>query len=183
MIYVFLADGFEEIEAITPIDMLRRAGKDVVTVAVSDRDNNIITGSHGIGFVCDTHISKTVTDGLEAVILPGGKAGTQNLTENSTVASLARFCNEKGLIVAAICAAPSVLGGLGILDGHKAVCYPGWEEKLTGAEILESAAVTDGNIITARGAGASLEFSYELIKAFCGAEKADEIARSIIWKR
>ena len=183
MIYVFLADGFEEVEAITPIDLLRRAGLDVVTAAVSDRNDNIITGSHGIPFVCDIHIRDAVTEGLEAVILPGGKAGTARLTEDSAVASLVRFCFDNGRIIGAICAAPSVIGGMGLLKGKTAVCYPGWEDKLIGAKIADVPAVTDGNIITARGAGASLEFSYELIKKFCGIDKAEEIARSIVWSR
>ncbi|MBQ5311170.1 MAG: DJ-1/PfpI family protein [Oscillospiraceae bacterium] len=183
MIYVFLADGFEEVEAVTPIDLLRRAGLDVVTAAVSDRDDNTITGSHGIQCVCDIHIRDAVYDGLEGVILPGGKAGTANLTASDKVAEFVRFTDANGLVTAAICAAPSVIGGLGLLEGKRAVCYPGWEDKLTGAEICDIPAVTDGNTITARGAGASLEFSYELIRKFCGEAKADEIARSIVWSR
>lgn len=183
MIYIFLADGFEETEAITPTDLLKRAGKEVITVAVSGRADKIITGSHGITFVCDIHIDECITDGLEAVILPGGKVGTDNLAADSRVAELVRYCSGNGLIIGAICAAPSVLGGLGVLNGRKAVCYPGFESKLTGATVMDVPAVTDGNIITARGAGASLEFSYELIYAFCGKEKADDISRSIIWSR
>ena len=176
MIYVFLADGFEEIEAITPIDLLKRAGFDVVTVGVTGKT---VTGSHSIPVICDIHIDDISTDGLEAVILPGGKRGTENLAGSLEVADILKYCYENDILIGAICAAPSVLGKMGILKGKKAVCYPGFENALEGAQVLSDPAVTDGKTVTARGAGASLEFSYELIRAL-GAD-ADKIAGQIVW--
>ncbi|MBR4225035.1 MAG: DJ-1/PfpI family protein [Oscillospiraceae bacterium] len=181
MIYIFLANGFEEIEAITPIDLLRRAGKKVVTCAVGDEIT--ILGSHAVPFVCDMLAKDCVNKDLEGVILPGGKVGTMNLMNDVMVRRMVTFCYESDLVIGAICAAPSILGRMGILEEKKAVCYPGFEDKLVGAEVLDVPAVTDGKIITARGAGAALEFSYELISAFCGKEKADEIAQGIVWNR
>lgn len=181
MIYVFLAPGFEETEAITPIDMLIRAGKKVVTAAVGD--DITVKGSHGISFVCDIMAADCTTDGLEGVILPGGMPGTKNLAADQMVRRMVMFAYESGMLTAAICAAPSVLGRMGILEERKAVCYPGFEDQLAGAEVLDVPAVTDENVITARGAGAALEFSYEIITFLCGKDKADEISRSIIWNR
>lgn len=180
MIYALLADGFEETEAITPIDMLRRARCEVVTVGVTGKT---VTSSHGIPMVADITIDEVDVAAAQGVILPGGLKGTQNLDASEAVHALINTVAEKGGAVAAICAAPSVLGKMGLLRGRKAVCYPGFEEYLTGAVTPDEQAVTDGNIITAKGAGASLEFGYELIKYFKGAEKADEIASQIIWKR
>ncbi|MGN1105796.1 MAG: DJ-1 family glyoxalase III, partial [Huintestinicola sp.] len=155
MIYVFLAQGFEETEAITPIDMLRRCGKEVITVGVTGK---VVAGSHNIPVVCDITIDETVTEGLEMIVLPGGMPGTKNLAANARVAELIRYCFDRSILIGAICAAPSVLGEMGLLDGKKAVCYPGFEDALKGAEVLTVPAVRDGNIITARGAGAALEF-------------------------
>lgn len=178
MIYVFLAEGFEETEAVTPIDLLKRAGFEVVTVGVTGKT---VTGSHKIPFVCDITADEIDKDGLEGVILPGGMPGTKNLAASKAVTDTVKAAFEEGRLVGAICAAPSVLGRLGILNGRKAVCYPGFESALEGAEVLEVPAVTDGNVVTARGAGAALEFSYELIKALGG--NADKIADDIIWSR
>lgn len=180
MVYIFLAEGFEETEAVTPIDLLRRAGKEVVTVGVTGKT---VISSHGIPIVCDTELSQAVTEGLEMVILPGGKKGTDILNKCDRVKEIITYCVSNGIFVSAICAAPSVLGGMGLLNGKRAVCYPGFEDKLTGATICNSPAVKDGLFITGRGAGASLEFSYELVSALCGREKADETADSIVWKK
>ena len=180
MIYVFLANGFEETEAITPIDMLRRCGKKVITVGVTGK---VVTGSHNISVACDITIDETVTDGLEMIVLPGGMPGTKNLAANARVAELIRFCNDRNILIGAICAAPSVLGEMGLLDGKKAVCYPGFEDALKGAEVLTVPAVRDGNIITARGAGAALEFSYELISALIDNAAAEKLAGNIVWTK
>lgn len=180
MIYVFLAEGFEETEAVTPIDMLRRAGKEVVTVSVSGKT---VTGSHGIPVVCDITVNEAVKDGLEMIILPGGMPGTKNLEASAEVRSFIEYCRDNGLFIGAICAAPSVIGKMGLLEGKKSVCYPSFEEFLKGAEIPDVPAVRDGNIITARGAGAALEFSYELISVVCDADTAEKLAGSIVWNR
>lgn len=180
MIYVFLANGFEETEAITPIDMLRRCGKEVITVGVTGK---VVTGSHNIPVTCDITIDETVTEGLEMIVLPGGMPGTKNLAANSRVAELIRFCNDRNILIGAICAAPSILGEMGLLEGRKAVCYPGFENALKGAEVLTVPAVRDGNIITARGAGAALEFSYELISALIDNAAAEKLAGNIVWTK
>lgn len=179
MIYVFLAEGFEETEAITPIDMLRRCGKEVITVGVTGK---IVSGSHKIPVTCDITIDEVKTEGIEMIVLPGGMPGTKNLGADKRLAEIITYCNEKNIFIGAICAAPSVLGAMGLLNGKKAVCYPGFENALTGAEVLDVPAVRDGNIITARGAGAALEFSYELIYALIDKNTADKLAENIIWK-
>ncbi|WP_455528794.1 DJ-1 family glyoxalase III [Huintestinicola sp.] len=180
MIYVFLAQGFEETEAITPIDMLRRCGKEVITVGVTGKT---VTGAHNIPVTCNITIDETVTDGLEMIVLPGGMPGTKNLAADKRVNDLIAYANNNGLLIGAICAAPSILGGLGLLNGKKAVCYPGFENALKGADVLTVPAVRDGNIITARGAGAALEFSEELITALFDRKTAEELAGNIIWTK
>lgn len=180
MIYVFLANGFEETEAITPIDMLRRCGKEVITVGVTGKT---VTGSHNIPITCDITIDETVTEGLEMIVLPGGMPGTKYLAADKRVNELIAYSYENKLLIGAICAAPSILGGLGLLDGRKAVCYPGFETALRGAQVLAVPAVRDGNIITARGAGAALEFSEELISALIDRKTAEELAGNIVWTK
>lgn len=178
MVYVFLADGFEETEAVAPIDLLRRSGCEVVTVGVTGKT---ATSSHNIPMICDIELADTVTEGLEMIVLPGGKAGTDHLIASKRVEEITDYCVNNGIFIGAICAAPSVPGLRGLLNGKKAVCYPGFESKLHGAVIQNVPAVRDGIFITGRGAGASLEFSYELISALKGEEKAKEVAGSIVW--
>lgn len=180
MIYVFLAEGFEETEAVTPIDMLRRCGKEVITVGVTGKTVN---GSHNIPVVCDITMDEVKTDSIEMLVLPGGLGGTKNLSADKRLAELITDCNSKGIFIGAICAAPSILGKMGLLKGKNAVCYPGFEDALEGARVCDVPSVRDGNIITARGAGASLEFSYELISALISKEKAEELAGKIVWKK
>lgn len=180
MIYVFLAEGFEETEAITPIDMLRRCGKEVITVGVTGKT---VIGSHKIPVVCDITMDEVKTDNIEMLVLPGGLGGTKNLSADKKLAQLITECNDKGIFIGAICAAPSILGKMGLLKGKNAVCYPGFESALEGANVSDVPSVRDGNIITARGAGASLEFSYELISALISKETAEELAGKIVWKK
>lgn len=180
MIYIFLADGFEETEAITPIDYIRRCGLKALTVGIGAKT---ITGAHGISVECDITDSQTKTDGLSMVVLPGGMPGTLNLQKSKTVEKCLKYCFDNGRYIAAICAAPSILGGYGFLSGKNATCFPGFEDKLTGARLEASAAVTDGNIITAKGAGCANQFAFEIIKALCGAEKAEEISSCVQWQR
>ncbi len=180
MIYVFLAEGFEEIEAVTPIDTLRRCGLDVCTVGVTGK---VVTGSHGIPVTCDKVIDEVSEDGIEALVLPGGMPGTKNLAACEKLTKLIVRCHNKGVLIGAICAAPTVLGGLGLLSGREAVCYPGMESGLGGAKSSDKPCVKDGNIITSRGAGTALDFSYALITALKGGAAAEELAHNIVWKR
>lgn len=162
MIYVYLAEGFEEVEALTPVDLLRRAEKKVITVGVGD---NIIVSSHGIPVVTDTIAQEApLTDDLEMIILPGGMPGTLNLEKSDYVQNAINFCMENNIPIGAICAAPSILGHKGILKGKNAVCYTGFETQLEGAIIGDAPVVIDGNIITSRGAGTAMEFALTLVE-------------------
>ena len=176
MIYMFLADGFEEVEALCPLDILRRAGIDAVTVGVTGKT---VTGAHGIKVESDIDIDDTVLEGLEMVVLPGGLPGADNLRANARVRELTVCVAENGGFVSAICAAPRVLGELGLLKGKKAICYPGFEEYLEGAEIADKHVVRDGKVITAIGMGASAEFALELVSAMRDKAVSDKIAEGI----
>ncbi|MDE5855024.1 MAG: DJ-1/PfpI family protein [Ruminococcus sp.] len=178
MIYVYLADGFEETEAITPIDLLRRAGKKVITVGVGD---NIVVGSHGIPVVVDTIVQEApLTDELEMIILPGGMPGTLNLEKSEYVQKSIDFCMEKNITIGAICAAPSILGHKGLLNGKKAVCYEGFESQLEGAEIDTGAIAIDGNIVTARGAGVAVQFGLALVEKAVSKAESERLFRAIM---
>ena len=177
MILAFFADGFEEVEAITPVDYLKRAGVAVETVAVGDIT---VTGAHGISIVCD----KTTADikdfnAVDGIILPGGMPGTINLEKDETVQSSIDFCVAENKLVAAICAAPSILGHKNLLDGKFATCFPGFENDLGNVVLSDKFAVRDGNIITAKGAGAASEFAFEIIAYLCSAEKAFEVRSTV----
>ncbi len=177
MIYTFFANGFEEVEAITPVDYLRRAGIDVVTVGVGSAE---ITGAHGIVMKCDMTASDISSfDNTQGIILPGGMPGTLNLENNETVQNFIDFCADNNKMIAAICAAPSVLGHKGLLDGKNATCFPGFENDLGSAVLSDKFAVRDGNIITAKGAGAASEFAFEIIAYLISREKADEIKNTV----
>ena len=177
MIYCFLANGFEEIEGLTALDVLRRAGEEIMTVGAGSEK---IVGSHKVPVICDTTVDKIEkTDDLKAVILPGGMPGTLNLEADKTVQEYIDFANEKGALVCAICAAPSILGHKGLLQGKKAVCFPGFEKDLAGADICENGVVRDGNIITAKGMGVSLEFGLEILAVLQGKEKADAVKAAV----
>ena len=178
MIYVFLANGFEEVEAITVIDILRRAEKKVITVGIGD---NIITGAHGITVVADTYdMLVEFDDDLEMVSLPGGMPGTINLEKSAAVQKALEYCSENNKYISAICAAPSILGHKGLLAGRKACCYPGFEQELEGAEVLYDAVVKDGNIITSRGPGTALEFGLKLVEILVSAEVSRKLSEGMI---
>lgn len=181
MIYVFLAQGFEETEAIAPIDILRRCGKEVVTVGIGD---NIIKGSHGIAVVTDTEDKLIELNGdLEMIVLPGGMPGTLNLENSPVVQSAIDYCTANDLYIGAICAAPSILGHKGLLRGKRAVCYTGFEPQLEGAEVVDEPAVIDGKIITARGAGAAVEFGLKLAEALISKERSEKMGEALLWKK
>ena len=177
MIYCFLADGFEEVEAFAPVDMLRRAGADVKTVGVT---GEYVTGSHGITVKADMTTESVLLDAsLQAVILPGGMPGTLNLEKSEAVQSAIDFAVQLEKLVCAICAAPSILGHKNLLAGREAIAFPGFEKDLYSAKISESFVVRDGNFITAKGAGVALDFGFEIVAALFGKEKADSIRSSI----
>ncbi len=163
MVYMFLANGFEETEAIGCLDVLRRAEIDVKTVGISGKN---ITGSHGVTVVADMEADDVDTDNIDGVILPGGMPGTTNLQADERVINAVEYCAENGKLVAAICAAPMIFGELGILKDKMAVCYPGFEEHLEGAKIEDSFVAIDGNVITGKGAGASMLFGARIADWF-----------------
>ncbi len=165
MVYVLLADGFEEVEALAPTDVLRRAEIPVMTAGVG---GDVVRGAHSVNIICDTTVDEIEKDSVDGIILPGGMPGTLNLQADKKVNELIEYCKDNELMIAAICAAPMILGELGILDGKAAVCFPGFEEHLHGAEICDCYVVSDDNVITARGAGAALEFGEAIVDYFAG---------------
>lgn len=173
MVVLFLAAGFEEIEALATVDVLRRADVDVCTVGIGGRT---VVGAHGITVVADVADSdwEPFTE-VDAVVLPGGMPGTLNLEGSLSVRETVEHAAENGALLCAICAAPSVLGKWGLLRGRSATCYPGFEEYLLGASVKDAAVVADGTVITSRGAGAALEFGFAIVGHLVNAEKADEL--------
>lgn len=178
MVVLFLAEGFEEIEAVTPLDLLRRAGVDVKTCSITPE--RTVRGAHGVPFVCDADID-SIRPPFELLILPGGMPGTKNLAASEKLAALLRrqYAEERPL--AAICAAPTVFGSLGFLKDRAATCYPGMEEGLFAAKTPTGAVVRDGCIVTSRGPGTAFDFGLELIALLKGRETADKIARSAVY--
>lgn len=176
---VFLADGFEEIEGLTVVDLLRRAGVEVTTVSITGEYT--IHGAHGIDVQADKLFEEMDCDGQDMLVLPGGMPGTINLGAHKGLEKLLKVSYEKGKYIAAICAAPSVLGKYGFLKGRKATSYPGFEEQLEGAECVTDAVVVDEHVITSRGMGTAIPFSLALIELLISREKADEIGKSIIY--
>ncbi len=164
MIYVFLAPGFEEIEAISTIDILRRCGLTVTTVSIEDKKE--VSGSHNITVSADALLSQIDPDAGEAFVLPGGLPGSDNLQNCQKLKEMMRKADSEGKIVAAICAAPKVLGAFGLLEGHKATCFPGFEAELLGAQFVTDRAVKDENVITSRGAGTAADFAFLIAEAF-----------------
>lgn len=177
MILVLLADGFEEIEALTPVDMLRRAGLDVKTVGINGK---IAAGSHKIPVICDIEPHEIDFNKVSLVVFPGGMPGSLNLDASPFTDKIIAAVTENGGRIAAICAAPLILGRRGLLNGKKATCYPGFENELSGAEIVDAGVVTDGNITTARGMGVALEFAEELISLVCGEETKKSLSDAIM---
>mgnify|MGYP000760777725 FL=1 len=177
--YVFLADGFEEIEGLTVVDIMRRAKIDVETISITGQKQ--INGAHKIIVEADRLFEETDFSDGDMLVLPGGMPGTLNLAGNETLAALIRSYDDQGKKLAAICAAPSILGVMGILKDKNAVCFPGFEEKLAGANVLDVPAVTDKNVTTGRGMGAATDFALELIRVLQGEDKAKEMAEKIVF--
>ena len=180
MIYIYLAEGFEETEMIFPLDLIRRAGLEVRTVSVTG--SREVCGSHGIKIVADMLASdpEYAPERAELVMLPGGMPGSVNLERSEVVQRALRLANERGAYIAAICAAPMVLGKAGLLKGKRAVCYPGFEEYLEGRIPCDERCVCDGNVITAVGCGAACELGLKIVEKLCGSEKAESIKNGIL---
>lgn len=180
MVYLLLAEGFEEIEAISTVDILRRGGVEVSTVSISS--NRIVTGAHHIKVTVDELIKDiTLNEDVEAIILPGGMPGTTHLDESKEVDKLLQEAFNKELLVAAVCAAPLVLGKRGYLKGKRATCFPGFEDYLKGALLSEERVVCDGKIITSRGPGTSAYFAFEILRVLKNDEIANKVKASMLF--
>ena len=178
MVYVLLGTGFEEVEAITPVDLLRRAGVDVLTVGIN---GNTVYGGHGIGIAADVTMDEMDLEQMEMIVLPGGLGGVASIRGCQKAMDAIRYAHKHNKFVAAICAGPTILAELGITNGKKAVCYPGCEEEMGAAEVVpDQASATDGQVITGTSAGCAIPFALSLITALRGADEAQKIARQIV---
>lgn len=178
-VYVFLAEGFEEIEGLTVVDLLRRAN--IETEMVSVMEGKQIKGSHGIKVTADSMFTDVDFSDADFLVLPGGMPGTLNLGNHEGLCELLKKHYGEGKNIAAICAAPSIFGQLGFLNGRIATCYPGFESKLEGAIVCATKVAVDENVITSRGLGTAIEFALKLIEVIVGLEKAMEIREGIIY--
>ncbi len=176
MVYVFLANGFEETEALAPVDVLRRGGVEVKTVGV---EGEYVTGSHGIIVKPDITINDVLFTEIDMIVLPGGMPGTINLMSDDKVNKTIDYCTQNDKYVAAICAAPMILGEKGLLDGKNAICFPGFEEHLKGAKLSDDKVIADGKFITAKGAGVAIPFGLKLLETLTNAEKSKEVAEAM----
>lgn len=177
---IFFAEGYEEIEALTVVDMCRRAGINIQMVSVTGE--RMVTGSHKIAVEMDMLFEEVDFDGLDMIVLPGGMPGTLNLEAHAGLMARVDDFNREGRGLAAICAAPSILGHKGLLKGRKACSYPGFEKDLEGAEVVfDSVAVSD-HVITSRGMGCAIDFSLAIISKLCGEEDAERLAKAIIYR-
>lgn len=178
-VYVFLADGFEEIEALAVVDLLRRAGVETDMVSVTGKKS--VCGSHKITVGADLLFEEADFSDAQILTLPGGMPGTKALAAHEGLAALLKKADKEGVRLAAICAAPTVLGGLGLLKDRRAVCYPGMEDGLTGAKACTDRVVTDGHITTSRGMGTAVDFGLELVRCLLGEAQAQELAQKIVY--
>lgn len=180
MVYIHLADGFEEIEAMTIVDLLRRAGIETELVSIMKR--LLVTGSHGVKVIADILFEDAVYSACELIVLPGGLPGSTNLDAHEGLREKILSFHNQGKKLAAICAAPLVFGHAGVLNGKKATCYPGNEKELEGAEIMTDTVVSDQGVITSRGPSTSIPFALTLIKELKGKETAGKIAEGLLFK-
>lgn len=177
---IFLADGFEEVEGLTVVDLLRRAGMEVETLSIMGRE--LVESSHKVTVKADKLAEEAEYDSFDILVLPGGMPGTLNLGNSQIVQNNLKKMNEEGKWIGAICAAPSVLGEAGFLKGREAVCYPSFEEKLLGAKVCYDPVKVDGNVITSRGMGTAIDFGLTIIEQLISKEKAEEIGKSIVYR-
>lgn len=175
MIYMLLTNGFEDIEALETLDILRRAGLDAKTVGISEKT---VVSSHGVTVLCDLAFEDTDFSDMRMLILPGGPGHTA-FSDSDKVLKLIKAAYSKGLYIAAICASPSVIGKLGLLKGKRFTCFPGFEEMVEGGIYSPEKVVSDGQFITAKGAGAASEFGFEIVTLFKGERKASELKSSM----
>lgn len=180
-VFAFLADGLEEVECLAVVDVLRRAGVDVTLVSITGRRE--ITGSHRICFMSDALFEEVDPGEADVLFLPGGMPGTNHLKAHAGLAAALEFANKQGRRIAAICAAPTVLGVLGLLKGRTATCYPGLEEMLEGVSYTRQGVITDGNITTARGLGYALDLGLEMIRLLQGHQQEEKIREMIQYDR
>lgn len=176
---VFLADGFEEVEGLTVVDLLRRAGAMVTTVSMTE--DYTVHGAHGIDVIADQIFADTDFEETDMLVLPGGMPGTLSLAKHEGLGELLAEFDEKNKYIAAICAAPSILGKYGMLEGKKATSHPSKENELPGAFVVHEPVVNAGNIITSRGVGTAIEFSLELVRILFDSAQAEEISRAIVY--
>ena len=177
-IFVFLAEGFEEIEALTPVDVLRRAGLSVQTVSVMDEQ--VVAGAHGVPVLADKMFAEINPEDAEMILLPGGLPGATNLDAHEGLSRMILDFAAAEKPLAAICAAPLVLGNRGLLQGKKATCYPGFETYLQGAEYTAALVEKDGNTITGKGPGAAMEFAFAIVEKYCGIDKVNELKQGMM---
>ena len=179
-VYVFLAEGFEEIEAVATIDLLRRAGLPTHVVAIGL--DALATGAHGLAIQADLSINEVYSEDVQALVLPGGLPGVTNLGKSQRLEQLLREAHAEKKLIASICAAPSLLGDFGFLSGEEAIAYPGFEGKLTGAHVASTPVVKSGHLITAKAAGYTIDFALAIITELAGADKAKEVASAIFYQ-
>lgn len=177
---IFLADGFEEVEGLTVVDLLRRAGIEVETLSIMGRE--LVESSHKVTVKADRLAEEAEYDAFSILVLPGGMPGTLNLGASKLVQEKLQKFAEEGKWLGAICAAPSVLGEAGLLKGKEAVCYPGFEEKLLEAKVCFDPVKVDGKVITSRGMGTAIDFGLTIIAQLISEEKADEVGKSIVYR-
>lgn len=179
-VYIFLADGFEEVEGLTVVDIARRAGIDAVMVSITGK--KMVEGAHGIGVSADILFDEHEFLDADMLVLPGGMPGTNALMEHEALRNLLIEFDNKKKNIAAICAAPSIFGMNGLLKGKNAACYPGFENKLIKANVCYDNVVEDGHIITSRGMGTAIEFSLAIVTKLIGKEAADNLAKAIVYR-
>ena len=177
MVYVLLGEGFEEAEAIVPVDLLRRAGVEVKLVGLTD---DKVTSSHGITVVCDCALREVDEDALTMVLLPGGLGGVEAIQANEAALGVIQRAWDRGAYIAAICAAPTILARLGMLDRRQAVCYPGMEDQMLSAVVQKGqAVVTDGRLITGEAAGSAFDFGLKLVEILTDKATADKVRHAV----
>lgn len=181
-VILYVANGTEECEALLVVDLLRRAGAQVTICAVCEDGSKTITSSHGITLLADAHADDTPYQDADMIVLPGGMPGTTHLAQSATVCAAVQHCHAQGKWVAAICAAPSILGSLGLLKGRSATAHAAFQDTLGGAKVLDTEVVQDGNIITSYGLGGAIPFALCLVEILFGKDTAQEIKNAIAYR-